>query len=124
MDFKGKAIKICQIQEGTSARGAWQKQDVIFETIGTQYPRKLCVTFFNKQDEVAKISINSDYNVVFEAESREFNGKWYTNLTARSISLIGLVQPSQVAPQANITPAQDVSSNPYGPRENEDAMPF
>jgi hypothetical protein len=38
-------------------------------------------------------------NVHFEIESREFNGKWYTNLTALKVEIVGEnQQPQQPQP--------------------------
>ncbi len=80
---------------GTSARGEWQRQDVVFEmNDGSQYTRKICVTFFNKPDDVAKLREGATYNVSVNIESREFNGKWYTDVRAWR------VQPKESAPAA------------------------
>ena len=48
----------------------------------SQYPRKVCVTFFNKSEEVARLTVGAEYTVYIDVESREYNGKWYVELKA------------------------------------------
>ena len=68
---------------GTSQRGEWHRQDVVFEIVSqSPYPRKACVTFFNKQDEVARLTVGAKYIVSFDIESREFKECWYTDIRA------------------------------------------
>ena len=43
------------VTKGTSARGEWQRQDVVFEMQDGAYARKICVTFFNRPDDVARL---------------------------------------------------------------------
>ncbi|HJG10174.1 MAG TPA: DUF3127 domain-containing protein, partial [Alistipes communis] len=50
MEFEGVVYKIMPVTRGTSARGEWQRQDVVFDyNDGGQFSRKICVTFFNKE---------------------------------------------------------------------------
>ncbi len=81
MEFEGKVIQLLPKTEGTSARGPWQRQDVLFEMV-QEFSRKLCVTFFNKPDDVAKLRVGELYTVSVNVESREYNGRWYTDVRA------------------------------------------
>lgn len=81
MEFEGTVIKILPPQQGTSARGDWQRQEVIFEQ-PSEFSRKICVTFFNKPSEVAKLREGATYIVSANVESREYNGRWYTDVRA------------------------------------------
>lgn len=59
------------------------------------FTRKICVTFFNKPEDVARLKEGAAYNVSVNIESREYNGRWYTDIRAWRI------QPKQVeAPAA------------------------
>ncbi len=90
---------------GQSARGAWQRQEVIFDMKSqSQYPRKVCVTFFNKPEEVARLVVGAEYTVSIDIESREYNGKWYTDVRAWRI-----VTKEQTPP----TPAGGVNPPAY-----------
>ena len=46
MEFEGVVYKILPATKGTSARGEWQRQEVIFE-LPQEFSRKICVIFFN-----------------------------------------------------------------------------
>lgn len=54
MEFEGVVYKIPPLTQGTSARGEWRCQDVVFES-PSEFSRKICVTFFNKPSDVAKL---------------------------------------------------------------------
>ena len=87
MEFEGTVFRIMPPTSGQSARGAWQRQEVIFDVKSqSQYPRKVCVTFFNKPEEVARLAMNTEYTVSIDIESREYNGKWYTDIRAWRIA--------------------------------------
>ena len=100
MEFEGTVFKIMPPTSGTSARGEWQRQEVIFDTQSqSQYPRKICVTFFNKPEEVARLREGAAYTVSIDVESREYNGRWYTDVRAWRI------QPKEVAAAPAAAPA-------------------
>lgn len=83
MEFEGTVYKIMPVTKGTSARGEWQRQDIVFEyNDGGQFSRKICVTFFNRPDDVSKLREGASYNVSVNIESREYNGRWYTDIRA------------------------------------------
>lgn len=83
MEFEGVVYKIMPVTRGTSARGEWQRQDVVFDyNDGGQFSRKISVTFFNKESDVAKLREGETYLVSVNIESREYNGRWYTDIRA------------------------------------------
>ena len=105
MEFEGTVFRIMPATSGQSARGAWQRQEVIFDMKSqSQYPRKVCVTFFNKPEEVARLTVGAEYTVSIDIESREYNGKWYTDVRAWRI-----VPKEQTPP----TPAGGVNPPTY-----------
>ena len=82
MEFEGTVYAVLPLVKGESARGQWMKQEVIFELPG-EFNRKVCVGFWGdkaqdagmlKPGEVASVSAN--------VESREYNGRWYTEVRA------------------------------------------
>lgn len=106
--FEGKVLEIRPATSGTSARGNWQKQEVIFE-IPSDYSRKVCVIFFNKESEVARLRVGEMYYVSFNIESREYNGRWYTDVRAWR------VQPKQEEQPQAAAPAYSAPSAPIMP---------
>jgi hypothetical protein len=84
--FEGIVFSILPEQSGTSARGEWHNQNVIFEMqTNSQYQRKVSVKFFNKRDEVSRLVVGAAYKVTFDVESREYQGRWYTDVVGRRI---------------------------------------
>ena len=99
MEFEGIVYKKLPVTKGVSARGEWQRQDIVFE-IPSEFSRKVCVTFFNKPTDAESLKEGVTYIVSVNIESREYNGKWYTDVRAWR------VQPKQVdaAPAAPAMP--------------------
>lgn len=94
MDFEGKVLEILPPVSGQSARGTWERQTVVFEQPNKQYGKELAVTFMNKGQEVANLRVGESYLVSFDIESRNYQGRWYTDVRAWR------VQPLQSAPAA------------------------
>ena len=120
MEFEGTVYKIMPVTKGTSARGDWQRQDVVFEMQDGAYARKICVTFFNRPDDVARLKEGAVYNVSVNIESREYNGRWYTDIRAWRI------QPRQTeapAPMPDMPPLGEDPSYASTPAETDD-LPF
>lgn len=120
MEFEGTVYKIMPVTKGTSARGEWQRQDVVFDYADGTYQRKICVTFFNKPEEVARLSEGAAFNVSVNIESREYNGRWFTDIRAWRI------QPKQVqqaAPAQDLPPIAEEPSFASTPAEVDD-LPF
>ena len=104
--FEGLVSTVLPAQTSTSARGEWHSQNVVFEMQNNSpYPRKVSVKFFNKRDEVARLVVGAAYNVTFDIESREYNGRWYTDVIARRIEPKGATQPQYSEPLPASAPA-------------------
>ena len=81
MEIKGKLMQILPAQTGQGRNGEWKKQDFIIEVEGT-YPRKACFTAWGDKVNIGSLVEGTMLNVFFDIESREYQGKWFTNLTA------------------------------------------
>lgn len=89
LEITGKLIQKLPMQSGTSARtgSSWQKQEFVIET-GDQYPKKICANLWgDKADQLNQFNIGDPIKVSFDLESREFNGKWYTDVKAWKIEV-------------------------------------
>ena len=84
MEISGKIIAILPIQEGNSKNGSWKKQSFILETKG-DYPRKVCIDIWGDKIEKAIIEVGSDVVAYIQLSSREWNGKWFTDVKAWKI---------------------------------------
>lgn len=127
--FEGIVFAILPEQSGTSARGEWHNQNVVFEMkTNSQYPRKVSVKFFNKRDEVARLVVGASYNVTFDVESREYQGRWYTDVVGRKIepkeaAQVAQAQYSEPLPTATPTPAPMATPMAAPMPTEEPAMP-
>jgi hypothetical protein len=92
VEIEGKLIAKLAVQAGKSGNGEWKKQDFIVETLG-DYPKKVCFSVWGDKTDVLKsLSEGSTLKISFEPSSREFNGKWYTDLRAWKIETLGAKQ--------------------------------
>lgn len=120
MDITGKIINILPIESGTSARGEWRKQSFILET-EEQYPKKVCIMMWgNKIDEFA-LNEGEKITASINVESREFNGKWYTDVRAWKVSR-SQSQPAVAA--NNQMPEPPAFATDAAPLPGEDDLPF
>ena len=119
MDFEGKVLQILQPTKGTSSRGEWQRQEVIFE-MTQEFSRKVAVTFFNKPADVEKLRVGESYIVSVNIESREYNGRWYTDVREWRIQPL---QQQAAAPAAELSPLGEESSYTRSDAPIDD-MPF
>ncbi len=121
LELSGKLIQILPLQTGTGKNGNWQKQDFVIETTD-QYPKKVCFSAWaDKADVLKTINPGANVKVAFNAESREFNGKWYTDLRIWKIESSG--------GQTNDSPGDDYYKNIVPPADNNlepmpDDLPF
>ena len=81
VQLTGEVVEILEEQSGESSNGPWRKQDFILETDG-QYPRKVCITQWGDRIEEFDVQEGETLTVHVDIESREFKGKWYTDVKA------------------------------------------
>jgi len=133
MELIGKIIQVLPLQEGVSKAGnAWKKQEYILETLGTQYPRKVCFNLFGDNVDKFPMQVGQDVTVSIDLESREFNGRWYTDVRAwnvlNGVQLAGApapgfaTAPPQPAPAT--PPAQPAQASPVAAPTAADDLPF
>lgn len=105
LEVTGRIIQKLELQSGISKTGSsWQKQEFVIETM-EQYPKKICANLWgDKIDALTNLAIGDTVVVSFNLESREFNGKWYTDVKAWKIEKQGV--------QAESAPASTPSSAP------------
>ena len=113
------------VTKGTSARGDWQRQDVVFDyNDGGNFSRKICVTFFNRPDDVAKLHEGSTYQVSVNIESCEYNGRWYTDIRAWRLQAKQQEAPAAAAPMPDFAPMPAEPSYAATPTAEVDDLPF
>ena len=80
MDIKGKIIQKMELQSGVSKAGnQWKKQEYVLETLDS-YPRKVKFDFFGERADQYPLEVGDVITLSYDIESREFNGRWYTDI--------------------------------------------
>lgn len=81
LELTGKITQVLPEKRGTSARGEWRKQEYILEIPG-DYPKQVCFMVWGDRIDQFGIREGQDLRVSVDLESREYNGRWYTDVKA------------------------------------------
>ena len=112
LNISGIVLNILPLQTGTSKAGnQWQKQDFILET-GGQYPRKVCVCLFGDNVDKFPLAVGQSVTASVDIESREFNGRWYTDVRAWNVVYNAQQGAPAPAPAAAAPTAQPTTTAP------------
>lgn len=84
MEISGKIIAVLEEKTGEGKNGVWHSQDAVLETV-EQYPKKVAFNMYG--DKIVPMQIGSEVTVSFDIESKEFNGRWFTNLKAWKVEV-------------------------------------
>ncbi len=99
MEIKGRIVQILEPMGGISKSTGkeWKKQEYILETNDSQYPRKICFNLWGDTIDRANLQMNEEVTVQVDIESREFNGRWYTDVKGWRVDR-GIEQPPMGQP--------------------------
>jgi len=113
MELKGRVIQLLPMQSGMGKKGQWRKQEFIVET-QSQYPKKVCLSIWGDKIDQFGVREGDEVNVAVDLESREYNGRWYTEARAWKVDKSGS-SGSPTAPPP--------TEEPYEPGGSDD-LPF
>lgn len=124
LNISGKVVAILPKVSGTSAKGAWEKQDFVIEEMDGEWPKKVVFTVFNKPALISDLRVDDEVDVSFQISATEYNGKWFDNVTAWKVNItkISGAKPN-LPPAADLPPMGDV---PQGGEDqgDKDDLPF
>lgn len=92
----GKVVYIGQVENGISKNGnEWKKMYYIVEETTTQYPKRAMFALFNGRvdDAIKMLAIGAEVTTSFDISAREWNGKYYNDVTAWRIELGDTTKP-------------------------------
>src|ERR1700712_762492 len=87
MEITGTLLQLLTPQTGTGKNGPWKKQEFIIET-SDMYPKKICIAAWGDKIDISKFSLGQTVKASFDVESREYNGKWYTDVKAFNLQSV------------------------------------
>jgi len=93
MQLTAKLIQLLPLQSGAGKNGEWKKQDIIVETDG-QYPKKVCISIWGDKINDQQLTVGNHLTIDFDVESREYSGRWYTDLKAWKIEVANQIPPA------------------------------
>jgi hypothetical protein len=120
MDISGKIIQLLQAQEGQGKNGTWKKQEFILET-GDTYPKKVCIAVWGDKIDIKSFKTGDAVDVSFDVESREYNGKWYTDVKAWKV--VNAAKQKEAGKAAPATSAASSVPN-IADMPSDDDLPF
>ena len=128
MEVKGKIIKKMDLVTGVAkATGnPWKKQDYVLETIEA-HPKQIAFDFFGDRVDQYSFEVGDVITLSFDIESREYQGRYYTNIRgwkAEKETPGAQATQAPVAPEA-YAPAQTFNDAPASFGDNKaDDLPF
>lgn len=131
MEIEGTIILDLPKQEGVSKAGnTWKKKEWVLETGGT-YPKKVKFHVFGEKADTFNFEVGKRYIISYDIESREFNGRWYTDISCYSMrepdGTVAAPAATQTAPAPAPSFGQPAApaADPFaGTSSDTDDLPF
>jgi hypothetical protein len=115
MEIKGTVTHHMTEQSGTSKAGkAWSKGGFVIETTDDKFPKSVALETFG--DKVELPGIGAVVTAHINLESREWNGKWYSNIQCWKVDID---QPAK-----GVTVKQVVDAFGVVPGDDDGGLPF
>lgn len=122
--IKGRIITALPETSGVSKAGnAWRKREYVLETEG-QYPKKIAFSVMGDKIDSLNLSVGQVTEIGVDIESREYNGRWYTSVSAYSATIEqGAPAPAQQPQYTAPTPTPPYTAGTSALDKNDD-LPF
>jgi hypothetical protein len=117
LKITGTVQELLQPQSGEGKSGTWTKQEFILQTDDDKYPESICIEIWG--DKVETPEVDDKVTVSFNIESREYNGRWYTNVRAWKIES----EQSDKSSKSEIKSTPPLNSN-GDPDDPDSTLPF
>lgn len=87
MEIHGKITAMPPIERGMGQRGPWARQTVVIEYESGQFPKSIALQNSKDAENFAKLRVGQTGTFKFDAKTREYNGKYFTDLNCWSWSI-------------------------------------
>ncbi len=123
MEIKGTIIAALPEVSGVSSRSGnpWKKREYVLENTEGNFPRKVAFTCFGENADKIQLQVGQAVTMYFDVESREYNGRWYTDIRAWRL------QPKQAEAPAAMPDLPPMGTEPAyapAPAAEVDDLPF
>lgn len=120
IELTGTLYQVFDPITGQGKNGPWKKQEFLLELPG-QYPRKVLISVWGDKVPLGNFKPGAQVTVGIDVESREYQGRWYTDVKAWKMNAAGstVAQTDPGAPPPPPPPSfEGVDAMP------EDDLPF
>ncbi len=127
LEITGILRQVLPLESGQGRNGEWKKQSFVLET-QEQYPKSVCITMWgDKIDRLQQFNSGDEIKASINIESREYNGKWYTDVKAWRLDAVnqagGNPGASNNAPMPEPPPFEE-TFNIQADDSDQDDLPF
>lgn len=142
MQIVGTIVHVLPLESGVSKTNGnpWSKATIVVETDG-EYPKKVAMSNMKNAEEFAKLPIGARGTFKIEVESKEYKGRWYSEVRCWAYELEGQQAPPRPQygqPQQGYSPSPSSTGyqqppqgytqgyqQPYAqPPQDDDNIPF
>lgn len=134
MEISGKVIQVMQEVNGQGKSRMWRKQEFVVQQPG-QYPKNVCMTLWGDKIDRYALKDGMQVRAKVDVESREYNGRWYTDIKVWDLTVDGAAGAGAPLPPAMESGSASLSGgtlpgaapSPPAPPLNapfEDDLPF
>ncbi|MFA4851442.1 MAG: DUF3127 domain-containing protein [Bacteroidales bacterium] len=120
MEIEGKILQLLPVQNISSQKGPMKKLEFVVG-IEAKFPRKICFSLWNDKVDIFSSKMGDTVKVFFDLESREYNGRWYTEAKAWKVENLGATAGMD-SNEAEKT--EGVPSSFTAQKEEMDDLPF
>ena len=122
MEIEGKLLQVMPVQNISSQKGAMKKMEFVIE-IASKFPRKICFALWNDKIDVFSATAGDSIKVSFDLDSREYNGRWYTEAKAWKVESLSSSENKGIT-EDTVPFKEDIPSTFSSSKEELDDLPF
>ena len=124
MEITGVIKAILPVQSGTSRSGnVWQKADFVINEEGGNYPNSMVITAFgDRVEKLNTLRVGDRVTARFDTQAREYDGRYFNNITLYDFAQPQLAQQPQPQQQAMPQQYQAAPAQPYQPQPQAQPM--
>lgn len=123
MEITGEIVAILPLVEGQGKNGPWFKQDNILEVPG-QYPKKVCFSLWGTKIDEYNLKVGQKVTVHPDIESREYNGRWYTEVKGWKIDKLSGGSETTAPSKVNEQRVADPVPQKFAADDSDQDLPF